>query len=64
MLMRLSRDNLSALDIAMKLGRTKESVHAQARQWAVNKFGDSKRAARLGEFPLATIFRWAGTDVS
>lgn len=31
-LMRLSRDNWSALDIAMKLGRIEESVQVRARQ--------------------------------
>ena len=31
-LMRLSRDNWSALDIAMKLGRMEESVEVKARQ--------------------------------
>lgn len=31
-LMRLSRNNQSALDIAMKLGRTEESVQVKARQ--------------------------------
>jgi len=31
-LMRLSRDNLSALEIASKLGRTEEAVQFKARQ--------------------------------
>ena len=31
-LMRLSRDNLSAREIAMELGRTEEAVHVKARQ--------------------------------
>ena len=31
-LMRLSRDNLSALEIASKLGRTEEAIQLKARQ--------------------------------
>lgn len=34
-LMRLSRDNLSAREIALELGRTEEAVQVKARQLGV-----------------------------
>ena len=45
-LMRLSRNNQSALDIAMKLGRTEESVQLKARQLGLSLSSDTRKGRR------------------
>lgn len=45
-LMRLSRDNRSALDIAMKLGRTEESVQVKAKQLGLSLSSETAKGRR------------------
>ena len=45
-LMRLSRNNQSALDIAMKLGRTEESVQLKAMQLGLLLSSEPRRGRR------------------
>ncbi len=45
-LMRLSRNNQSALDIAMKLGRTEESVQVKAMQLGLSLSSETGQGRR------------------